>query len=247
MRLFGRKASVPDGTEPIPGADAGLSQGMTSQQHLRKALAETVVPLLRSRGYRGTNPTWRLTSARGDVAVVNVQSSSMSTSAEVHCIINLAVAPEPYLAWGDSRRPKPGGAVREYDGLVRARLATSSPEAGWWRVSDPRSATVAALDMADRLQDDGLDMLESLLNRAVMLDGLRRADLGEWDGPAGPLPFAWAQAVLLADEGSSKELNTLVRQLRALKLTNQAETHRQLLAWVADRTALRDEERSSAG
>jgi hypothetical protein len=55
--------------------------------------------------------------------VVNVQSSSFSSSDEVLCVINLAVAPEPWLAWQSEQfgRPLPK-AVKEFHGLWRGRV-----------------------------------------------------------------------------------------------------------------------------
>lgn len=227
-----------------PDDDARDGAGaVTAQQALKAALGEVVVPMLRSRGYKGSSPTWTHTNALGDVAVINVQSSSSSTSEELRCVINLAVAPEPWLALKATQMDKPvPKAVKEYHGLFRDRLEPSARDPrgseSWWRVSDARTARVAVEDMAERLKADGLDRLDGLLDRATFLDAVRGGDLGMMKAASLPVFFDWARAALLADEGSSEELAALLRKMAARELTQGQAAQRELLEWVDDRVAL---------
>jgi hypothetical protein len=70
---------------------------MTAQAALKAALRDIVAPAARTHGFKGSAPNWRRASAAGDWAVVNVQSSQYSSSGAVRCVINLAVAPAPWL------------------------------------------------------------------------------------------------------------------------------------------------------
>lgn len=223
---------------------------MTAQAALKAALGEVVVPLLRSRGYKGSSPTWTRANALGDVAVVNVQSSSFSTSEELRCVINLAVAPEPWLAFEASQMDKPvPKAVKEYHGLFRDRLEPSARDPrgseSWWRVGDARTAKAAAEDMAERLEADGLGRLDDLLDRPTFLDAVRGGDLGMMKAESLPVFFDWARAALLADEGSSDELAALLPDIAARELTHGQVRQRALLAWVEHRVAMRDARASS--
>jgi len=96
---------------------------MTAQEALKVALRDVLGPCARSHGFKGTAPTWRKSTPAGDWAVVNVQSSSFSSAEHLKCVINLAIAPEPWLRWS---RVKLGAAmpksVTESLGLYRERL-----------------------------------------------------------------------------------------------------------------------------
>ena len=112
---------------------------MTAQAALRAALRDVVAPAARAEGFKGSAPTWRMTNALGDWAVVNVQSSSYSTSESLRCVINLAVAPAPWLAWQQQSLGSLPKAVNESLGLYRHRLhPTGTPPGtdGWWAISE---------------------------------------------------------------------------------------------------------------
>src|SRR3954453_12590879 len=122
-----------------------------AQQAPKAGLRGILPPAARSQGYRGSAPTWGKPSASGDVAIVNVQSSSWSTSTSLRCVVNLGFAPEPWLRWQQeclgAGMPK---SVPESLGLYRERLhPEGTPEGtnGWWEVSDAASARLAISDM----------------------------------------------------------------------------------------------------
>jgi hypothetical protein len=103
---------------------------MTAQAALRAALRDIVGPAARAAGFRGSGSTWRSANSQGDWAVVNVQSSPWNTAEHVSCVINLAVAPAPWLDW---QRELLGGlpkSVSEPLGLYRDRLYPAGTPAG---------------------------------------------------------------------------------------------------------------------
>lgn len=192
---------------------------MTAQDALRRALRDTVGPALRSAGFTGSAPTWRLRTDVGDWAVVNVQSSPWSTRDGVRCIVNIAVAPEPHLAWQAHRRdhlPSPHDyrttKVVESDGLFRDRLEPGSKPDGageqWWEVVDDETARSVVGDIVLRLERTELPRLTSLLDRERMLAAVRAHDLGDVRGDGWTRYFLEAEAILLADRGPSAELDT---------------------------------------
>ena len=89
MRLRRRTTSKP----PAGSGEATL------RDSLRAALRDLVGPVARAHGFKGSAPNWRRSTDLGDWAIVNVQSSRYSTREYLRCVINLSVAPEPWLAW----------------------------------------------------------------------------------------------------------------------------------------------------
>jgi hypothetical protein len=147
--------------------------------------------------------------------VVNVQSSSSSTSASLRCVVNLAVAPEPWLRWQQvllgSEMPK---VVTESVGLYRDRLHPhGTPEGidGWWEVTDPDSAVATATDMAVQLEAIGWPLLDRMLADGGMLDQIRRGSLGFKRRTSFGVLFARAEALMVMDCGPSKELDEHLR------------------------------------
>lgn len=105
---------------------------MTVQEALKIALRDVLGPCARSYGFKGTDPTWRKSTASGDWAVVNVQSSSFSSAEHLKCVINLAVAPEPWLRWSRVKLgPGMPKSVTESLGLYRERLHPHGAARAW--------------------------------------------------------------------------------------------------------------------
>ncbi|GIF49335.1 uncharacterized protein DUF4304 [Asanoa ferruginea] len=188
---------------------------MTVQESLKWALRDVVGPVARTHGFKGSGPTWRKSNASGDWAIVNVQSSKWNTSQSLECVINLAVAPEPWLRWEREHlgkgMPK---AVSESLGLYRQSLHPSGtpvgPE-GWWKVTGPESAATAAQDMVVQLEAAGWPVLERMLTPGGMLDQVRRGDLGFMKRKYFDAFFARAEALLLIDRGHSDALENSLR------------------------------------
>lgn len=213
---------------------------MTAQEALKAVLRERVQPLLRSHAYKGSAPTWTLKTERGDVAVVNVQSSSFSSAEEVLCVVNLAVAPEPWLDWSAERFGKPVKAVKESNGLWRDRLHAQDTRVlrggePWWGVRDAATARLSADDMVEQLHTTGLPRLERLLQREQFVKTLREGDLGFAKSSSLPTFFDWALLVLLADEEPSEESAALLARVEADTTPLAAEQARRLAAWTRDR------------
>lgn len=213
---------------------------MTAQAALRAALRDIVGPAARAAGYRGSSSTWRSANSQGDWAVVNVQSSRWNTAEHVSCVINLAVAPAPWLDW---QRELLGGLpkwVSEPLGLYRDRLYPAGTPAGvdaWWQISTDRDARLAAADMVVQLADHGWPTLTRLLNRQALLDSIRAGDLGFMKAPHVELLFVQAEAVLIAEDGASARLDELLdRAAASASPAKQAYTAR-FAAWVRARAA----------
>jgi hypothetical protein len=189
---------------------------VTAQTALASALREVVGPAARANGYKGSAPNWRRSNVSGDWAVVNVQSSSYSTAGHLRCVINLAVAPEPWLRWEreklGARMPK---HVVESLGLYRQRLhPTGTPEGadGWWDVEDTDSARAAAVDMVSQLERDGWPILDRMLAPGGMLERIRSGDLGFMTRENFGIIFERAEALLLMGEGPSDALASLLER-----------------------------------
>ncbi|WP_286930663.1 MULTISPECIES: DUF4304 domain-containing protein [Aeromicrobium] len=185
---------------------------MTAQAALKAELRTKLGPAARAHGYKGTAPTWRKSSAVGDWAVVNVQSSSFSNAEHLRCIVNLAFAPEPWLRWeAELLGQAMGRSVTESLGMYRQRLhPEGTPEGteGWWDVTDPQSASRAVNDMLVQLDRAGWSELDRMFSREVLLARVRDGDLGWLTRTPGDVLFARAEALLLMDAGPSDALAT---------------------------------------
>src|SRR6478609_2428707 len=102
---------------------------MTAQVGLRAGLKDVLAPALRAAGYKGSGITWRKANAHGDLAIVNVQSSMFSTATRLDCVVNLSLAPAPWIEWIDRDRPVRPKSVHESYGMYRRRLHPSGAAA----------------------------------------------------------------------------------------------------------------------
>jgi hypothetical protein len=221
------------------GSPMGSADGDTVQAALRAALRDVVGPSARAHGFTGSAPNWRTSNALGDWAVVNVQSSAYNTRQSLRCVVNLSLAPDPFIAWtarGHARPKVPG----EGYGLFRQRLHPAGTPAGvdgWWQVNHPDEAAVAAADIRTQLEVDGWPVLRRLLDRDQLMAQVRAGDLGHMKRKPVDVFFARAAALLLSDAGPSAELD---EQL-AHALEHTPDKHREHAesfdAWVRRRAA----------
>lgn len=172
----------------------------------------------------------------GGLGLVNVQSSLFSTSESLRCVINLAVAPEPWLRWQREQLGKgmPRSATQCL-GLYRERLhPTGTPEGtdGWWDVGGAESAVAAATDMAVQLESAGWPVLGRMLSAGGMLDQVRRGDLGSMKRADFRVFFARAEALLLMDRGPSDELEESLQDALEHCMPVQKENAIQFDEWV---------------
>ncbi|MGC5021267.1 DUF4304 domain-containing protein [Micromonospora sp. DT47] len=213
---------------------------MTTQAALRAALRDVVSPAARAEGFKGSAPTWRMTNALGDWAVVNVQSSAYSTSESLRCVINLAVAPAPWLAWQQQSLGSLPKAITESLGLYRHRLhPTGTPPGtdGWWEVGGDRDASAAATDMTEQLAIHGWPTLKRLMDREALLDQIRCGDLGYMKARNFGAFFARAEALMLAENGSSPRLEELMSFGTANVIPAQHDNAVRFAEWVRNRAA----------
>lgn len=214
---------------------------MTAQEALKAALRDVVGPALRSPGYEGTAPNWRRSTAAGDWAVINIQSSAFSSAGSLRCVINLALAPEPWLRWWKEKLPRlmPKSVTESSFGLYRQRLhPAGTPERvdGWWEVSDDASAVAAATDMVAQLNAVGRPVLDRMLADGRVLEQVRRGDLGNLTKEHHAVFFARAEALLLMDNGPSEELEEQLRHAREGCIPTQREAALHFDTWVRDQS-----------
>lgn len=209
---------------------------MTAQNALKAVLLDHMGPVARRHGYQGSSPTWRKASALGDWAVVNVQSSSFSSSEHLRCVVNLAFAPEPWLRWQaeslGARTPK---SVSESLGLYRDRLhpeGTAAGVDGWWDVFDEDSARMAVADMQVQLDRAGWSVLEAMFSREAMQARVRDGDLGMMKRANFGVFFARAEALLLMDAGPSDELESQLAYALSNVMPSQLDNAKRFDAWV---------------
>lgn len=211
---------------------------MTAQAALRAALRDMIAPAARAQGFKGSAPTWRQTNGLGDWAVVNVQSSSYSTAKSLQCVINLALAPAPWLEWMRESLGSVPKAVNESLGLYRDRLhpaGTPPGKDGWWEISSNRDALAAASDMTEQLAVHGWPTLTRLLDRHALLDRIRSGDLGHMKRQHFEVFFARAEALLLAESGPSPRLEELLNYATANAMSRQHDNAVRFAEWVRAR------------
>jgi len=209
---------------------------VTAQTDLKGALREGFGQDARRHGYRGSVPTWRKANAAGDWLIVNVQSSSFSTSESLRCVINISAAPEPWLRWQRHRLgTKMPKSVTESLGLFRDRVHPTGTPArvdGWWEVTDESSAGDAATDMSVRMEEVGWAPLDAMLTRAGMLEKIRAGDLGLMKREDFDAFFACAEALLLMDAGPSEALELCLARALEGVVPTQRESAEEFDAWV---------------
>lgn len=209
---------------------------MTVQEALKVALREMLGPSARIHGFKGTAPTWRKSTPSGDWAVVNVQSSSFSSAEHLKCVINLAVAPEPWLRWSRvNLGPGMPKSITEALGLYRERLHPEGTAPGqdvWWEITDAASAMSAVADMVIQLDVAGWPVLERLLRPESMLEQVRTGILGNWKRSNAGVLFARAEALLLMDGGPSPELHERLQFALESCTPQQREHALEFDAWV---------------
>jgi hypothetical protein len=178
----------------------------------------------------------------GDWAIVNVQSSSWSTSEALQCVVNISAAPEPWLRWQrhalGTSMPK---TITESLGLFRDRLhpaGTRPGVDGWWEVSDNTSAVEAVADMLVQLDHTGWARLDDLLTRDGMLAALRRGDLGFMKRENFPVFFARAEALLLMDSGLTERLESLLTEALNGAMAAQRQNADDFDGWVRSQAEL---------
>lgn len=203
-------------------------------------LRERVGPSLRRGGFTGSGRTWRATNSLGDVAVVSVQSSAFNSSDSLRCVINVALAPRPWREWMTAWTGTSPKTVTYTAGLFRDRLhpaGTAAGVDGWWHITGSADAEPAAHDMIAQLESEGLPLLHDLLDRGRLLDTIRSGDLGFIEKRSSPAYFVSAEAVLLADYGSSTELDQVLELARSCTATSQQQDAHEFEAWARQQAA----------
>lgn len=226
---------------------------MTVLDEFRTMLKNSVGPLLRSRGFKGSSPTWILTAERGDRALINVQRSTSTSAAEVRFTINLAIIPEPWFAFRSKimvSSSTPDVAARwarrrpnSSDGLWEDRLA---PDCGWWTARTSSELEAARVDVSTRLAEEAVPLLTGLAARENLIATVRAGDLGLSEGEGD---YLFRLAVLLADEGHVDDANQAIEGYLAAVGPQQIEgtnTMSDAVTWIRQRAAEVARSRSGA-
>ncbi len=205
-----------------------------AQESLRGVLRDRLGPVLRAAGFKGSAPTWTLSSPNGDRAVVNVQSSDFSSKNEALFTVNLSIVPN---AWWRRRnhqlRKNESRAVKEYDGLWRDRLrarhqqAANRPE--WWSVTDDAAAQRAVDDVVGQMENGVLAQLRQLLEPGAILAAARSGHLGH-----ASFDTRGALAVLLTENDPGDELPDLLTDLETEEDARLRSTFRPLTEWCRE-------------
>lgn len=173
--------------------------------------------------------------------MVNVQSSSFSTAEDVRCVINLSIAPSPWLDWLNTSSGSLPKSITESLGLYRDRLHPGGSPAGrdiWWQVHENADAQDAAHDMVVQLEAHGLPKLVNLLHRENLLAAVRARDLGFFKGPNLEVLVKRAEAVLIADRGLTPELEELLDYGITHSMPGQKQNAEMFAGWVRMRASL---------
>ena len=217
---------------------------VAARDDLKSALRDVVGPALRAEGFKGSGAAWYLRTPGGDCALVNVQRSQFGSAADVRCVVNIAVAPEPWLAWNACWQgvelPK---APKDYDGLWRARCQPSWSDSGgsetWWAIHDEATAQAAAHDIVFQVTAQAVPVLRRLLDRREMIATVRAGDLGFITAQSSPEYFARALAVLLADQGQSRDLDALLDHFGTTKDADIKKYNLRFIPWLNHRATSR--------
>jgi Domain of unknown function (DUF4304) len=194
---------------------------MQAKELFTLLLREQLGPLLRSEGFRGSGPSWRLEHPSGNAALIYFQRSKWNTADRVEFLINLAVASKVVWEWQLSRDPWRGRAGRPSalyvnDCPLWLRIGASSSVAGgdgagWTIITGMRLAPLAA-SVGQALRDQAVPLLRDHLTDVAL-----RRWLEAHDPELGWPPDTWRLlylSVLLAARGPSRRLDQVLEQLQ---------------------------------
>lgn len=182
---------------------------MVAKEAFTAMVQAHVGPPLRAAGFRGSAPTWRLTSPSGDVAIVNLQRSRWDHGDAVTFYVNLAVLPA--LWWQclkhDGRAVRPRDPV-EAHGLLRRRLdaPAQEPLRGNWSIRGVDPGNDCGRMLQEELQRIAVPELRALLDR----DHLAAFVCGGAQGWWVTQPQGLALAFIVAGAGRSPRVERML-------------------------------------
>lgn len=201
---------------------------MVLREALEAALADAVDPVLRAAGFDGTPSTWRRRNDAGDWVVVNVEIAG--TEEQAQCSLNVAVVPAPWLEFMGVWLGLQPTEVQESIGLYRARVSPSG-----WVVRTAADAVAVATDIARRLTEETVPVLDRLQDRAAMIRTVRAGDLGMLKLDQYPGLFDFAEAVLISEDGPSDRLDELLVIIRAQAPAARKQDVERYALWIHER------------
>jgi Domain of unknown function (DUF4304) len=183
-------------------------------------LREHLGPLLRSEGFRGSGPSWRLEDPSGNTALIYFQRNRWNTADRVEFLINLAVASKLCWDWRLSQqtvhKPTAGPSALYVNHCpLWLRIGAPSSEArgedAWWTITSGMRLAPLAASVGEALRGRAVPLLRKHLTDAAL-----RRWLEAHDPQLGWPPETWRLlylSVLLAAQGPSSRLNQILAQL----------------------------------
>lgn len=174
---------------------------------LDRLLADAVTPALEPEGFTRTRRVFTRENSDRDRAFVEFRAVQLGGNVDVHFTIDVALQPRVYAAWLESR-----GSVNPSTGMFLRRprqpVVEGRPRGTWALDLDDKPAIMALVDAVV----SNARTYAALLERPVLLEAVR----------AGKLPGGTdvgttresALALLLADDGPSTELDSIVSDIR---------------------------------
>jgi Domain of unknown function (DUF4304) len=218
---------------------------MDARDLFREQLRTTIGPALREEGFAGSGSNWRRRNFYGDWACINFQKSAWGSADSVSAYINLSINPlskHLFDAWlagrPPAKQPSTAGGLwfSRLDPPNGARQFSAQP----WDFGDGVSRDGVIGAMVDALRSEAIPILNSLLDRTLLLSLLADPASGQvkgghlqtWSRPA-------MRALLLSDDGPSPELDNLLESLEeeAAVETNEDWAGRlnRAVAWIRQR------------
>ncbi|MFB7718171.1 DUF4304 domain-containing protein [Nocardia sp. NPDC056100] len=165
----------------------------------RELLRDRVGPVLRSAGWKGTAPTWTITNPAGNRAVVNFQGNKYSRREQARFFINLRIQPKVWVEYWKAIYPDQQLTTKS--GLWFERM--DPPGANEWNFTTAAEAEECFDHIVARLNGEALPTMQELLDNERLI-ALLTSRSATHPGVA----------VLLTENGPSKELTALCRALQ---------------------------------
>ncbi len=203
---------------------------MPSPKAMTGAIAQ-LAPGLKADGFRRFGTSFNRVTEPGLVHVVGFQGSKWGDEFTVNLGVYVREIDELFnSSW---KKPKPGvegvdGAVKEYDGWLRARLSSIRRGSDlWWKYTN---LDAAVADIATRLQADAAPAFGATASRAALMAWWRDRERQSFDWqiePRAPL----GAALLMKQSGAVEEAQAIVDEMCA---ETEGKQYHHLVSLLAD-------------
>jgi Domain of unknown function (DUF4304) len=200
--------------------DPNQERRMQAKELFRILLRDQLGPMLRTEGFRGSGPSWRLAHPSGNAALVYFQRARWNTADRVRFTVNLAVASKVVSDWQRGREPwlpaKPS-ARGVGDCPLWLRIGSvlegeRGDEDRWWTITSGTSLEPVATSVTEALRGKAIPMLREHLTDEALRRWLEDPKERLWPPDVWRLIYL---SVLLATQGPSTQLDQVLAQLHA--------------------------------